>query len=144
MWQALLFHGLADGLGHHSGSQRRARHGDQLDIGRAQSETLENLVLHGEAAGHGHAGDVRAFLLQLLQVLAQQRVQLDSGHAPLVHHAPRAHAGAASGRVHGEQIEFGQRGKLHRPRQVGRTVGSGLQENVLRAYLTQLLNARQE
>jgi hypothetical protein len=60
-------------------------------------------------------------------------------HSPFVHHPPRTHAGSAAGAVDGQQVDPVLR-RVDCPGQIGRTVCSRLQEDVLRTRAPKLLD----
>ncbi len=67
-----------------------------------------------------------------------------AGHAPLLHHPPGAHAGAAGGAVDGQQVDLGLAAPLERHGQLAQPVGTGLQRDPLEAQLAQPLALGQE
>ena len=90
------------------------------------------------------SGTNSALLLEVVQVLVQQALDVDGGDAPFVHHAPGAHAGAAAGAVHGEQVDLGLGGEFHRPGQVHGPVGPGLEGDALGADVAEVLHRLME
>ena len=129
---------------HHGRGHDGTAHAHQLDEGGAQGQAFEDMVFQGQAAGDGAVGHEFALLFEVVQVLVEQAFDVDGGDAPLVHHAPGAHAGAAAGAVHREQVDLGIGGEFHRPGQVHRPVGPGLEGDALGADVAQVLHRLME
>lgn len=135
---------IGDVLGNMRGADRRPGHADRLNIGCAQGESFEDLVLEGDPARDHQVGHVLAARRQPVHVLTGQGQHFDGRNAPLVHHAPWAHAGAATRGIHGENVNLGHRRILDRAGKVRRPVSAGLQEHVLGAHVPQFLDTLHE
>ena len=112
-----------------------------LVCGAPMREDLEDVVLGREAAGDGDVGDVGALGAQTLDELVGHALQVEGGNAPLLHHAPRAHAGAAGGAVDREQVDLGVAdAHLMAMASSRMRVGAGLERDALGAQVAQALD----
>ncbi len=76
--------------------------------------------------------------------LGRGRMQVEAGHAPFLHHAPRAHAGAAGSAVDGQQVDLGLATPLDGHGQLAQAVRAGLQGDPLEAEVAQPLALGEE
>ena len=102
-----------------------------LKYGAPMAKHLEDVVLGGETARHGQVGSPLTPGGQPFRALVRHGLQVEGGYAPLLHHAPRAHAGAAARAVDGHQVDPGLGRPLDGPRQFGIAVGARLEGDAL-------------
>ena len=89
--------------------------------GAPRARALENLIFKGESAADRQRRDIFFLSSGSRCILIEKRMQFHRGDSPFVHHAPRAHPGAAAGPVDGEQVQLVLGGEGERPaRSAGR------------------------
>ena len=131
---------MRDVLADHARNHQGAAHADRLDERRAQGQGLEDAVFAAEAAGKSDVRHPLALVGQLLAELVGGGMEVKAGHAPLLHHAPGAHAGAAGGAVDGQQVDFGPGAPLDGHGQLAQAVSAGLEGDALEAEVAQALD----
>ena len=123
--------GVADIPAHGGGGHRRPAQRDEADVGRSEGQTLQDVVLHDEAAGHRHLGQGAILLVEAVHDAPDDALQRDGRDAPLVHHPDGAVSRAATGAVEGDEVDARLRGDVENRHEVTRVEGAGLEADTL-------------